>query len=213
MTRAGKCINVRPCTMVGKTQYIEDDDVDFKCQECDEELEEVDENFQTSSASATSGTGGNGNKKLLLIIGTVVVLGAAGAGIYFSMNKEKIAEPEVKTTETGVVSNPVSVPDPTLISTEEEPGEEKEDEKISTPSSNELNLGYAIWKGETKGGKPHAVNGRMEFTKRYRIDPCDDKERYAEAGDYIIGEYEDGKLIQGRWYKKSGDIKAIMIGK
>ncbi len=215
MTRAGKCTNVGPCTMVGKTQYIEDDDADFKCQECDEELEEVDENAQANSASVTSGTG-DGKKKIFLAAGILVVAGAIGAGIYM-MNSEEAKEPATEQQPPVVVdpTPPVSPPDVTdvTVTTGINESESESDSEPVSHNPNQLTLGYTIWKGETKGGKPHAVNGRMEFTQRYRIDPRDDKERYAEAGEYIIGEYENGRLIQGRWYKKSGDTEVIMIGK
>ena len=36
----------------------------------------------------------------------------------------------------------------------------------------------------------------------------------AEVGDYIIGEWDNGHLIQGKWYDAKGNAKgSIVIGK
>ena len=75
-----------------------------------------------------------------------------------------------------------------------------------------LDLGYAIWKGKIKNGKPHDVQGSLTFKQKHRIDKNDVKERIANAGDKVIGEFEDGRLIQGMWYKSNGEIEAINIG-
>ncbi|MBQ8530690.1 MAG: Ig-like domain-containing protein [Parabacteroides sp.] len=74
-------------------------------------------------------------------------------------------------------------------------------------------LGYAVWTGAVdEKGLPHDTNGRMYFKARQRISPKDDQERYAEEGDSVVGEYIHGKLVQGKWYKKDGNVEVIMIG-
>lgn len=77
-------------------------------------------------------------------------------------------------------------------------------------SSGSKNLGYATFKGSW----PNDVNGRMVFTSSHVIDSKDPKKRVAEAGDYVIGEWSDGHLVQGIWYGADNQVKgSIIIGK
>lgn len=72
------------------------------------------------------------------------------------------------------------------------------------------NLGYAIFKGSW----PNDVDGRMIFKTSHIIDNRDPKQRIADAGDYVIGEFSDGHLVQGIWYSADGTVKgSIIIGK
>jgi len=74
-------------------------------------------------------------------------------------------------------------------------------------------LSYGKWTGGTKNGKPHGTQITFTFTTSHQIDSRDPKKRIANAGDYIIGEYDNGRLVQGRWYKSSGGFESVMIGK
>lgn len=92
------------------------------------------------------------------------------------------------------------------------PEDEKEVEE--TPKqSNTGQLAHGKWTGGTKNGKPHGTQITFTFTSRHQIDTRDPKKRIAEVGDYVIGEYVNGNLVQGRWYKKSGGFESIVIGK
>jgi hypothetical protein len=76
------------------------------------------------------------------------------------------------------------------------------------------NLGYATFRGPMKDGKPHGVNGRMTYKSSHVIDSRDPKGRVAEPGDYIIGEWSDGHLVQGIWYGADNQVKgSVIIGK
>ena len=78
------------------------------------------------------------------------------------------------------------------------------------PASGSKNLGYATFKGTW----PNDVNGRMVFKSSHIIDSRDPKGRMAEAGDYVIGEWSDGHLVQGIWYGADNQVKgSIIIGK
>lgn len=82
--------------------------------------------------------------------------------------------------------------------------------KPAPASSGSKNLGYATFKGSW----PNDVNGRMVFTSSHIIDGKDPKKRVAEAGDYVIGEWSDGHLVQGIWYGADNQVKgSIIIGK
>lgn len=79
-----------------------------------------------------------------------------------------------------------------------------------TSASGTKNLGYANFRGSW----PNDVNGRMEFTKTHVIDSKDSKHRMASPGDYVIGEWSDGHLVQGIWYGSDNQVKgSILIGK
>lgn len=83
---------------------------------------------------------------------------------------------------------------------------------VSKPaaSGGSKNLGYATFKGSW----PNDVNGRMVFNSSHVIDSKDSKKRVAEAGDYVIGEWVDGHLVQGIWYGADNQVKgSIIIGR
>lgn len=76
--------------------------------------------------------------------------------------------------------------------------------------SGSKNLGYATFKGSW----PNDVNGRMVFKTSHVIDSRDPKGRVADAGDYVIGEWADGHLVQGIWYGADNQVKgSVIIGR
>ena len=79
--------------------------------------------------------------------------------------------------------------------------------KQSTPSNR---LEYGAWSGTWKNGKPNG-QGTLRYTKDHLIDPRDPQKRVAKKGDYIIGEFIDGKLVQGRWYDSANNVKGSVI--
>lgn len=77
-------------------------------------------------------------------------------------------------------------------------------------TSGSKNLGYATFKGSW----PNDVNGRMIFNSSHVIDSRDPKGRVAEPGDYVIGEWADGHLVQGIWYGSDNQVKgSVIIGR
>ena len=63
-------------------------------------------------------------------------------------------------------------------------------------------------------------NGQMQglgtfyYGQHELISPRDMKKRYAEAGDYLIGEFYEGKVVSGKLYDSSNTLKeVIMIGR
>lgn len=77
-------------------------------------------------------------------------------------------------------------------------------------SSGSRDLGYATFKGSW----PNDVSGRMIFKTSHVIDSRDPKKRVASAGDYVIGEWSDGHLVQGIWYGSDNQVKgSVIIGK
>lgn len=71
-------------------------------------------------------------------------------------------------------------------------------------------FGYATFKGTW----PNDVKGRMEFKSTHVIDSRDPKNRMASPGDYVVGEWSEGHLVQGVWYGSDGKAKgSILLGK
>ena len=74
-------------------------------------------------------------------------------------------------------------------------------------------LDYGKWSGAWKNGQPNGT-GTMTYTKEHLIDARDPKKRVAQPGDYIIGEFSNGRLVQGKWFDASNNVKgSIIIGK
>lgn len=80
------------------------------------------------------------------------------------------------------------------------------------PVSGPKKLGYGTFTGPIKNGQPNG-SGTLRYTSSHLIDSRDPKGRVALPGDYVIGEWKNGKLIQGRWYNSVNNSKgAIIIG-
>lgn len=85
----------------------------------------------------------------------------------------------------------------------------KQDKKPVVSAST---LDYGKWSGSWKNGKPHGT-GTMRYIKEHLIDSRDPQKRTAVKGDYIIGEFANGRLVQGVWYDSSNNVKgSIIIG-
>lgn len=208
--RYGRCLNDE-CENCKSKKIIEVPiRKDFICPDCGKELHECPPPKKKSNGLLIG-----------IIIGALVLI-AGGIG-YISMNgdnaeipkqemvtTEPEAEKGVATTEptgatAGEVTEPISNPVPDA---------EPEKKPQETPSSRNKDLGYATWKGALKNGLPNDENGTMTYKENHRIDSRDPQARVAEPGDYIIGEYADGKLVQGIWYDKNNTVKgSIIIGR
>ncbi len=102
-------------------------------------------------------------------------------------------------------------PKPVVVEKKKKPSDST---VTSQRNSGSKNLGYATFKGTLKNGVPDDVNGRLVFSSSHVIDSKDPKGRVAEPGDYVIGEFSEGHLVQGIWYGSDNVVKgSIIIGK
>ena len=167
-----------------------------------------------------------GNTKLIaIIVGVVALLAIIGGIIAFSGSGEEMPKQEpvavapvdsdsIKAAQMAAENQRLK---DSLAAVEATKAKEQEvtNVKVTTPpvktaASGSKNLGYATFKGSW----PNDVNGRMVFKTSHVIDSKDPKGRVAEAGDYVIGEWSDGHLVQGIWYGADNQVKAsIIIGK
>lgn len=75
---------------------------------------------------------------------------------------------------------------------------------------NGFDLGYAVFNGKVKNGKMNDDNGVLTFKSSHIIEPRDVKKRMAAPGEKVIGIFEDGHLVTGKWYKNDGNIETII---
>lgn len=189
--KTGICINAGgkcPNALNRKRQVA--DVTNFKCEHCGGELREY------------KGPVGPDWKKIGMIAAGVLLIGGLGTGGYLMTQS---GQPE---TEEPVIAEPAT----TDSGPRQNPGDENGANLPPAPA-NGTDLGYAVWTGQVDNdGRPNDSNGRMYFKERHRISPNDDRERYAEAGESIVGEYVNGKLVQGKWYKKDKNVESILLG-
>ena len=146
-----------------------------------------------SPAPAASAPAGK-KSPLPIVLAVVGVLAACGVA-FFLLNKPaeqqaKVDEPKV---EAPVVEQPKAQP-----KVQDEPKAQPK----KTASGN-------TFSGPVVKGYPDGF-GTYRFTARRRIDMHDPEERYAEAGDYIKGDWRQGHLNYGEWYDKDGNKKAFI---
>ena len=196
---------------------------DFVCEECGKPLREC--------PPPKSGP----NKMVIAAIAAVIVI-AVGVGCFLgfsggdtpestpvdSLNVQSDSLSQSSDTVTVVRTDTIKQIDTVTI--------EKTVEKVETPKAikttttttktskasgstkGSVNLGSAKFTGTVSGGKPNG-QGTMRFTSSHVIDSRDPKGRVADAGDYVIGEWVSGKLVQGRWYGSDNNVKgSIIIG-
>lgn len=102
----------------------------------------------------------------------------------------------------------VTIPEETTLPAENLPTDISTPQKVHIENSN-----LDAFTGSIRNGYPTGT-GTYTFRKARRIDMHDSKERKAQAGDYIIGEWENGHLIQGKWHSADGTlIEVLLIGK
>lgn len=228
----GICRN-EDCEMCDQIQEAEKSN--FKCEKCGKDL--------IPFGNKTSESGSGPNKKLIAIIaGAVALLAIIGCVIAFSGNGSKSVEKEVavapvdsdsirlaqmevenqrlkdslatveKANAAETEKQDSVAPEATSATPAAKPNVVEKPTPAPKPASTSgtKNLGYATFKGSW----PNDVNGRMVFKSSHVIDSKDPKGRVAEAGDYVIGEWADGHLVQGIWYGADNQVKgSVIIGR
>lgn len=77
----------------------------------------------------------------------------------------------------------------------------------TTPPGGGINVGYGVYYGESKNGKPHGY-GKIVFKRTHRI--ISSKDYVANPGDTYEGEFRNGVPSGGMGYwKHDGDITAV----
>lgn len=212
--RYGVCENFDLCTNAKNGKEIEIDELDdFICPECKSELREVchKKPFPTKIAIGVAG---------------VCILGAVAAYIGFSGNEQlntastekiatidtsKIVPIETTTPAASVDKKDSLVTEMPKIAPENKGGKEIADNG-NTPGI--VKLGYAVYEGPRKNGKPHGMGGTLTFNSNYTIDLKKMPPEYVEVnkGDYIVNvKFVEGRLVQGELHFTDGTRKWINI--
>lgn len=164
-----------------------------------------------------------------LIIGVIVVL-IAVAIILFTGKKETVQkpqEPSVETpqappsqtettpvqSETGKVEETVKKEPSTVEKEVKEPAKPKEKESPPSAPAGKQTLTFADgsrYVGELKNGKMDGL-GTYYFNSEQLISERDLKKRMAAKGDYLIGEWYEGRLVNGKLFDKDNNQKEVVI--
>jgi hypothetical protein len=70
--------------------------------------------------------------------------------------------------------------------------------------------GGSKYVGNMVKGQMHGL-GTYTYGQRELISTRDSKNRYAEAGDYIIGQFECGNVVSGKLYDRDNNLKEVVI--
>lgn len=202
--RTGKCINFGNCAKADRYEMIElDVTEDFVCPECNSDLEEGPSNPPKR------------NLLPIIIVVIVLLLGGGAAAFFLLGDKEEDDAPIF----TQVDEEPETEPEPVVVEPEPEPeiaDEEPEPaQKPTTPvkTSGTVSVTGGSYTGELKDGKPHGM-GTIKYNSSTLIDSRDAKQRRAEAGQYITGEFHNGRLVQGKLYDKNNNqLENIILGR
>lgn len=118
-----------------------------------------------------------------------------------------------------LVQQPKTVVEDTIDEVIREPESAKNEDKETDKTSKSQSIKQpivpdetAVWHGKRVNGRPHGY-GTMIFRKATRIDSLDDQGRIAQSGDKVEGNYVNGHLEYGTWFKSDGSIEKILIGR
>lgn len=198
--KKGVCVNI-DCENYKKEIEVEPGS-EFECPLCHQPLKE--------KKTTGTGPGGSGGGKMAMIIGGVVLVLALGGGGYYYMTSDKSAEPQEPPVDT--VVNPLpkdsaktdSVKTDSVKPEEEAPAESKKPVLITGKGT--VDLGYAIYTGDLKNGKPHGY-GTLTYKRSQKI--VSSKDFVANPGDTFEGEFRDGKISGIGYWKHDGNETAV----
>lgn len=77
------------------------------------------------------------------------------------------------------------------------------------PERPKARLSYGEWDGELRFNQPHG-HGTLTFTTQRLVSQFDPGHNVAKPGDYIIGEYDNGQLVEGKLYHTNGKTVTIV---
>ena len=189
--RFGICLNEECELAKSKQKQSVRTGHDFVCEQCGSELRECPPEKKK-------------NMLPVIIVAAVIVLGAAVG--FFVWQSGKGSKP--------VAGGGQEVVDTLKPAEPKEPADTlKPDtggETVVIPENFTLDLGYAVYQGKVKDGKMHDDNGVLTFKQKHIIESRDVKKRQAEAGEKVIGIFENGHLTTGTWHKKDGNKETII---
>jgi len=203
----GKCRNFDECSLAGTIQEVEESA--FVCEECGKELYPVEGKAHRHRIP-----------RLAILIGVVIIVGGGIAvGVVYGIKaKNKRLQQMEELARMQTVQDSIAQAQADSIAAVQYVQEQARLDSIAKAEAAKKakkstgSIDYGKWSGGWKAGKPNGT-GTMRYTKERLIDNRDPQKRIAKPGDYVIGEFANGKLVQGRWYDSSNNLKgSIIIG-
>ena len=155
---------------------------------------------------------------LTMVIALCALIVFSLVSLLFSPSKAKDSKlPKEETTI--IISKKDSVSNEIVEDTPKksaEPAIRKESPKtieVKEPKKKQLNgldLGYAIWEGSVKNGKPEGY-GTMRFKESHFIDSRN-KSDIAQSGEKVTGNMINGRWEYYKWTKNDGSVISNYIG-
>lgn len=233
MIKKGICRNIDGCSLAENKEVQEVDSENFVCKECGRPLSE----FSNKKAGLNPQQKKRIKLIVILIVALLVIAGIVIAIVMISRNAaEKEALEQEQAREHARLDSIAKAEADSLKAIElaaeqarldsiaemeralleqarlDSIENAKNQQKKQNQAVSQGSIDYGKWSGSWKSGKPNGT-GTMRYTKEHLIDSRDPQKRVAQKGDYIIGEFYEGKLIQGVWYDASNTVKgSIIIG-
>lgn len=156
----------------------------------------------TGRSGAVSSSKKNNHSFIRIAVAALILIAVIFSCFLLLCNKKNVAT---------VVEERIDIPD--TVSMETAKAVDIQPASSSKPAPSEISTGKAkadSFSGTIINGLPDG-EGKYTFTGERRIDMHDTRERVAASGDYIIGEWDQGHLIQGKWYGSDGHVKEVII--
>jgi hypothetical protein len=142
-------------------------------------------------------------RPLALVFIVCALLLIVGSGVFFLLRNRP--EAPVTTGNTEKVDSTTVAKDSTIVQIQQ-PRQQKTQAQHQTQT---MDLDADTFTGPIKNGYPDGY-GTYTFKQRRRIDMHDEKQRFAEKGDYIEGTWTNGHLNFGEWYGANGVKKEFI---
>lgn len=204
--KKGICKNFGECSLADDKIVQEVDSTNFVCEECGSSLYECDgKNIDRSNSNTDSNTTtstGNGGKTVKILLGCVAGLAVLGGGGYWYANRTPATVEEA----VQVLEIPEAVPDTTVQAEPVQKTPESEKKPTPTNGKGTIDLGYAVYTGDLKNGKPHGY-GTLTYKTSRKI--VSSKDFVASPGDTFEGDFRDGKISGLGYWKHDGNVTAV----
>ncbi|MDR0864195.1 MAG: hypothetical protein LBO74_04590 [Candidatus Symbiothrix sp.] len=141
------------------------------------------------------------NKNLIIILIIAVVL----IGGWYSYKNSKT---ELPTKEENIEQE-----EPQEIAQPIEKSKTEPVPSVSQSNHGKVSVSGGSYTGELKEGKPHG-QGTLTYNAQILIDERDMKQRYAEKGQHITGQFYNGRLVQGKLFDSDNNhLETIVLGR
>ena len=117
---------------------------------------------------------------------------------------------EQKVEDKPVAQKPESSASQEVTSSGSQSSSETQQTEQTSRESNTLDLGYGVWEGRVKNGKPHG-HGTLTYKTEHLVDSRDESGTMASAGDKMTGTMYGGHWESGTLRSASGSVKATFV--